>query len=109
MSVQRKLTKRQHILLCEALRRHTRFNLRDLKKPLGEAWTGLGRETEYRPALNAGLMERVHPANFPHLEWWRLTEQGVKIVEGWLAAGFTFEDIEADRLPPRELAQPLAR
>ena len=90
----RKLTKRQHGCLVEALRRHTRFNMHDLNKPLTEAWTGLGSMTDYKPALDAGLM--VY-ANSPHpgfSTWWKLTIKGALIVAYWLGQGFNFEKVE---------------
>lgn len=76
-----KLNSRPFALLCEALRRHTRFNLRDLKKPLSEAWTGLGTYTDYKPAIVADLMTYVHRPNPRCIQWWRLTDRGAAIVQ----------------------------
>ena len=98
-----KLGKRQHWLLCEALRRHTRFNLHDLKKSLGEAWTGLGPYSQYKPVLDAGLMTYATEPHPGYMTWWRLTEQGEKIVQEWLNLGYTYENIESDDLPPLEV------
>ena len=94
-----KLTKRQHRILVEALRRHTRFNMHDLNKPLTEAWTGLGSMTEYRPALDAGLMTcatQLHPG---FSVWWKLTTRGALIVAYWLGQGFDFKKVESDNEP----------
>ena len=98
-----RIPKHRHWLLCEALRRHTRFNLHgtDLRKPLTEAWTGLGSYSEYRTVLDAGLMTYATRPNPGYITWWKLTESGAKIVQYWLDQGFTYEDIEADNGPPR--------
>ncbi len=98
-----KLTKRKHWLLCEALRRYCRFHLQDLRRPLIDAWTGLGSYTQYKPALDSGLMIYATSPNPGYTTWWRLTEKGAKIVQGWLDTGFTHADIEAGRLPPAEV------
>lgn len=95
-----KLTTRQHRLLCEALRRQTRFNMRDRKYPLAFAWLGLGTYTTYKPAIDAGLMTYVHKPNPGHAQWWKLTEAGERIVQKWLDSGFTHVDIEGGRFPP---------
>lgn len=100
------MTTKQHDLLCEALRRFCRFAmLRDSKTvdALTTAWTGLGSARTYRPATDAGLMECATPPlpdNPRHATWWRLTAKGANIVRPWLAAGFTYADIEANKLPP---------
>ena len=95
-----KLSTNQHYLLCEALRRYTRFNLLDLKYPLDKAWTGLGSYTTYKPALNANLMTYIHEPNPRCIQWWKLTEKGAAIVQNWLDEGFDYHDIEANNLPP---------
>lgn len=100
-----KLLSKQHTLLCEALRRHTRFNLRDLKKPLNEAWTGLGTYTDYKPAIVADLMTYVHKPNPRCDQWWKLTDKGAAIVQQWLDQGYTFQDIEAGNRPPHRSPQ----
>jgi hypothetical protein len=102
----KRLGTRQYDLLCEALRRYTRFHA---GKPLTSAWTGLGTATEYAPAVRAWLM--VPYASIPRANtWFLLTEKGAAIVKSWLEAGFTYADIEAESgpiptpQPPREIA-----
>jgi len=86
----------QHALLCEALRRFECFAVRrDGRKwtptDLQRAWTGLGTRSEYRPAIDAGLM-RGAPCTSPPapgcMGWWSLTETGAQIVLAWHEAGF---------------------
>mgnify|MGYP001570460100 FL=1 len=100
-----RLSVRQHGLLCEALRRQTRFNLHDLKKPLTEAWTGLGLATDYKPAVDAGLMTCATKLNPGYMTWWKLTEPGAKIVQAWIDEGYSYEDIEAGKYPPLALPE----
>ena len=95
------LTKRQHWLLCEALRRHTRFNLTDLNQPLKWAWTGLGPYTLYKPVLDGGLMTYATSPNPGHTTWWRLTDLGAAIVTVWLDQGYSYLHIERGNVPPR--------
>lgn len=87
-----KLGAAQHRLLREALRRHICFNLADLRKPLTEAWLGLGSYSTYKPAIKAGLMTYVHEPHPGHTQWWKLTELGARIVRAWLDSGLTHED-----------------
>ena len=98
------LSKHQHALLCEALRRYTRHHQQD-GKPLTECWTGLGTATDYKPVSDAGLMQIATTPN-PHFDtWWKLTPAGSKIVQFWLASGFNHLSIEAGNLPPMELEE----
>jgi len=92
-----KLKSKEHYLLCEAIRRYTRFHP---GKSLDKAWTGLGTYTTYKPALTAGLMEYVHEPNPGAPQWWRLTAKGIAIVQHWIDRGYTYQDIEAGNLPP---------
>lgn len=79
--------------LHESLRRYTRFHS---DKPLTDpsAWTGLGFKSDYRAAINAGLMQFIHPYRPRCMGWLKLTDKGAAIVQVWLDQGYTFEDIE---------------
>ena len=98
-----RLTISQHRLLVAALRRHTRFNLTDLKKPLTEAWTGLGSKTTYRSVLEAGLMTYATTPNPRYSTWWKLTPSGAVIIAFWHGQGYDFKKIEAGILPSLEI------
>ena len=78
-----KLTSRQRSRLLEAKHRYTMF--RSPGEELTEAWAGLGYRSDYKPVLDAGLMEwvRYEPA-FRCVGWLRLTEAGAEIVQAWL-------------------------
>lgn len=89
-----KLGRRQLDLLLEALRRYTRFGIRD-KESLTGAWTGLGSMSTYAPCLNAGLMVCATSPNPGYSTWWRLTEKGARIVQAWLEAGYDYANVEA--------------
>lgn len=78
-------------LLCEALRRYTRFHS---DEELTKAWTGLGTATEYKRVADKGLMEPVFD-NPRHMVWWKLTPKGAEIVQKWLDKGITYSDIES--------------
>jgi hypothetical protein len=98
-----RLGKRAHGLLCEALRRFDRFTLRgppEHRKPLREAWTGLGTATAYAPATDRHLMVRLNEPNKGYTRWFSLTDEGARIVQAWLDAGYRAEHVEADQLPP---------
>jgi hypothetical protein len=73
-------------LLKEALRRWRQRSPGDHTggQTLTTAWTGLGSATQYKPAVNAGLMECATQLNPGYLTWWRLTEKGAAIVQKWL-------------------------
>jgi hypothetical protein len=88
---------RQRWLLREALRRFTRFHQAE-GKPLTEAWTGLGTATEYEPVVQAGYMTVATSPNPGYMTWWRLTDKGAEIVQGWLDAGLTHEAIETHQV-----------
>lgn len=94
------LKAREYRLMQEALRRYTMGGrIEQLGgDALTEAWTGLGTAAEYRPAVEAGLMEIVPGHGGPPaprvLGWWRLTSKGAKIVQAWLDAGWRSEDYE---------------
>ena len=76
------VTGKQRSLLLEAKRRYTLFYP---EEELMEAWTGLGYRSDYKPALEAGLMEwALHEPAFRCMGWLRLTESGAKIVQAWL-------------------------
>ena len=80
-----KLTSRQRSLLLEAKRRYTLFSPREGLEDLADAWTGLGHRSDYKPVLDAGLMEWVFQEPYPRcMGWLRLTESGAKIVQAWL-------------------------
>lgn len=97
------LNAREHGALTEALRRRTRFFEKD--RGIRDQWTGLGGVSEYKFAVNAGLMTRVHQPNPGHSEWWRLTERGARIISYWMGRGLDHEKIEAGNLPPAEIPQ----
>jgi len=86
----------QRWLLKEALRRYTRFHQAEGKALTG-AWTGLGTATEYAPVVQAGYMTVATSPNPGYMTWWRLTDKGAEIVQGWLDAGLTYETIESQR------------
>ena len=84
MSKTTKLTYRRETLLQEALRRYVQFRAY-AGEELTDAWTGLGYRTDYKPVLDAGLMEwALRKPAFRCLGWLRLTEAGAKIVQAWL-------------------------
>jgi hypothetical protein len=71
-------------LLFEAYRRNDMADAHERSKPLGDRWLGLGTETAYRPALEAGLF-RFHNGVTPHarvMGWLCLTNAGVAAMEG---------------------------
>lgn len=86
------LGKNQEALLREALRRFTRFHGGE---SLTLAWTGLGSATEYKPAVDGGYMVVTASGwNRGYDCWWRLTDKGAAIVQGWLDGGLTHRHIE---------------
>ena len=76
-----KLTSKRRSLLREALRRYVQFHAGE---ELTTAWTGLGFRTDYKPVLDAGLMEWVYRWRPRCMGWLRLTEAGARIVQAWL-------------------------
>lgn len=63
----------------EARRRFESFAMRD-GKSLESAWLGLGFPSEYRAAVQAGLMRPLHGQERPRvLTWYLLTESGVAL------------------------------
>lgn len=96
----KKLSRKQHELLVEALRRYTAFNK---GKSLTEAWTGLGYATDYMPVLKNGLMRRASNAYPRALSWWKLTDKGAEIVKAWIDDGYNFKTIDKGDLPPFEI------
>lgn len=91
------LTSRQHVLLYEALRRFLNFHP---DEDLLHAWTGLGVPSTYKPAVDAGLMEVVHPPTEPRIiAWWRLTPRGAAVVAEWVSAGCKSETYGSDPYP----------
>lgn len=99
--MQRKLGKRQRILMLEAARRwlqETRylytssieariaFVAANNEHRMVEAWTGIGTKSDYQTVVDAGLMTYVH---FRHgsIKWWRMTEKGASLVQSWVHAG----------------------
>jgi hypothetical protein len=97
----------QHGLLCEALRRFECFAVRrDGRKwtpdDLLRAWTGLGTRSEYRPVIDAGLMQIASCTAPRCIGWWSLTETGAEIVLAWHEAGFGCGNgYELTAIPPR--------
>jgi len=89
--------KGEHWCLVEALRRYLRFH-HDC--PITQAWTGLGSKTQYRQALEAGLMTYATTPHPGYMTWWRLTERGAGIVMAWIGAGWTVERVERGDTPP---------
>jgi len=96
----KRLTEAQHWLLCEALRRFSRFG-KDYDNKITKAWTGLGCYSRYKPALDAGLMTYATSPNPGFMTWWNLTRRGARIVRAWLNAGYTHENIEDGDYPER--------
>lgn len=67
-------------ILIEAARRYVTFHP---NRDLTEAWTGLGTEATYQPAVNVGLMTRIFPDRTvrpDHDQWWKLTNRGADVV-----------------------------
>lgn len=107
------MTQAQHLLMMEALRRFLKFN--NQKLPLITAWTGLGYASHYKPVIDAGWMTWIS-GRIPSrrcMGWLRLTEEGAKIVQQWIDAGYThLKFIERDweypfnkdgKLPPKHV------
>lgn len=84
---------RQLDLLLEAVRRYTRFGVRD-NKTLENAWTGLGSYSTYKPCVDAGLMTYATLPNPGYSTWWKLTDKGCKIVLAILNRGYDYENVE---------------
>lgn len=85
-----KMTWRRLTLLCEAVRRITRFAN---GKPDGH-WCGLGCKSTYAPVTKAGWMRSVRNQHERQLQWMVLTEEGKKIVQKMLDAGLSYEHLE---------------
>ncbi len=92
-----KLTPKIQKLLAGALRRYTRFHK---GHKMTDCWTGLGFVTEYKPAINAGLMESATNSQRGCMRWFRLTPAGAKIVKAWVNSGWNYEKVEAGEIPP---------
>jgi hypothetical protein len=102
------LTGKQHWLLCEALRRYSKFS--DYKDiALTSAWTGLGSATQYKPALDKDLMTYATTPNPGFMTWFKLTPLGAQYVQAWLDQGYTYEDAESGRLEVETWAQQFPR
>ncbi len=85
-----KLTEQQSRVkpfLLEAARRWLSVDEVEKSKGLRDAWTGLGTATAYKPVTDRGLMEHATRPNPGYSTWWRLTDAGVAIVQGWLDVG----------------------
>ncbi len=91
-----KLTKNQHYLLVEALRRSLRFHPGE---SLTVAWTGLGSATQYK-SVSRCFMKIATSPNPGYSTWWKLTELGAKIVQSWIDLDYTYVKIENNQLPP---------
>lgn len=87
----KKLSKPNMHLLIEATRRYTRFHQGE---DLNRAWCGLGTASQYKTALEAGLMEFAKPTPKGTRGWLLLTDAGVEIVKTWIDMGLTHEEIE---------------
>ncbi len=88
MTTERKLTFRQRELLTEALRRWQNFGPPHTGgDTLTTAWTGLGYASQYKPVVDAGLMEFIGKYEKRCLGWLRLTEAGAAIVQQWIDDG----------------------
>lgn len=62
----------------EARRRFESFASRD-NTPLEKAWVGLGTPSDYRSAVEKGLMQPLHGQATPRaLNWWLLTPVGIE-------------------------------
>lgn len=81
-----KLTAQQRRLLTEALRRWQQFNHTG-GNTLTTAWTGLGYASDYKPVVDAGLMEFIGKYEKRCMGWLRLTEAGAAIVQQWIDEG----------------------
>lgn len=63
-----------HRLIIEAIRRLDKFHSDEDPRM---AWSGLGFKSEYKPVLDAGLMEWVSPPSPRCMGWLRLTAKGL--------------------------------
>ena len=95
-------------LLTEATRR-LKFNENDLRKPMTEAWTGLGTKSEYNPCLESGFMTFVSTPRPRVMTWWTLTDKGARVVSYWLGMGYDHHKIEGGECPPIEVPDVLVR
>ena len=99
--MQRKIGRRQRLLILEAARRwlietqsvfsnnvpsRISFIAKDNRKGMVNAWTGIGTQSDYQTVVDAGLMTYVH---FCHgsTKWWRMTNKGADLVQSWIHAG----------------------
>ena len=78
-------------LLCEAVRRITRFK----DDNPGGMWCGVGFPTDYETVVTAGWMKSVDKVHPRKLWWFKLTQDGQDIVDELMEAGLTYKHIEA--------------
>lgn len=78
-------------LLCEAVRRITRF----ADSTIGGSYHGLGYPTDYSPVTKAKWMRPIREEQPREMRWYRLTPEGQAIVNRMLNAGLTYKHIEA--------------
>jgi len=71
------MTTKVRDLLNEAIRRWLLFGD---GKSLETSWTGLGYPSEYKPVIEAGLMEWIRPPKKRCMGWLRLTSKGTEVV-----------------------------
>jgi hypothetical protein len=96
------LKKNEYRALVEALRRWCSFEHTG-GNTLETAWTGLGTKTNYKDAIEAGLMAFAHPYSKGCMGWLVLTPLGAKIIQKWLDLGFKAEDYEVKTPPPSKI------
>lgn len=82
-----KLNNSEYWMLLEALRRYLKFN--DENRSTTECWTGLTTLTGAKSVLKKGYMEWVYKKPYRSSGWLRLTKKGSKIIEKWIAEGYT--------------------
>ena len=97
----------EHSCLVDALRRRCRYGARG-DWTIRAQWAGMGCNGEYKAAVKAGLMElAVIPKpsytvpNPDGMSWWKLTEQGARIVAYWIGQGFASKTLENGDLPSK--------
>jgi hypothetical protein len=84
----RAMSQSSYNLMIEALRRYCMFHAGE---PLDQAWIGLGTASEYKPALESGLMRWAHgKPSVRCLGWLTLTPKGQNIMLKWMAGGYHF-------------------
>jgi len=87
-----KLTKEVKRNLIEATRRYLRFNIG--RDSLTEGLTGLALWSDCSETISKGYMKLVSTPTRCGYNWLRLTDEGARLVQKWLDAGITLDEIE---------------